>query len=145
MPALLRIARRPPICVAPEATVREAARAMADSKVGAVAVVEGEVLRGIFTERDVLNRVVHEGMDPDAVSVADVMTRDLVTVSPHATRRSAIEQMMKHHVRHLPVTGPDGGLLGMLSIRHLYRSRLRRLQGEMATLEAYICADGPGG
>lgn len=125
--------------------MREAARTMAENNVGAVAVVRDDVLLGMFTERDVLTRVVHDGRDADAVAVSDVMSKELVTVSPQSSRRSAIDKMMKHHVRHLPVTGTNGALLGMLSIRHLYRSRMRRMQGEMATLAAYIGADGPGG
>jgi CBS-domain-containing membrane protein len=53
--------------------------------------------------------------------------------------------MLAHHCRHLPVLDAQGGILGMLSIRHLYREQLHRLRGQMDSLESYMLADGPGG
>lgn len=145
LPPLLRISKRPAVCVASDATVRDAIRVMVENKVGAVAVVRDDALIGIFTERDLLVKVVHTELDPDTLPIADVMAMDIVTIAPTGKRRKAIRLMVKHHIRHLPVTDAEGQILGMLSMRHLYRSRLRRMQGQMDTMEAYIGADGPGG
>jgi CBS domain-containing protein len=143
--AILKICRRPPICVSPTTTVRTAIGVMADAGVGAVVVVEGGTLVGIFTERDLMLKVSHPGADPDRLLVQDVMESDVRTVGPDVSHSRAASVMLTHHCRHLPVVKAGGEVLGMLSIRHLYREQLRRLRGQMDSLEAYVTADGPGG
>jgi CBS domain-containing protein len=143
--ALLKICRTPPICVLPSVSVRDATRVMVENGVGAVAVVENDVLVGILTERDLMVKVTDTGADASQVLVSDVMATNVRTVAPDKKHEHAASEMLKHHCRHLPVTDSDGKILGMLSIRHLYREQLRRLQGQMDSLESYITADGPGG
>jgi CBS domain-containing protein len=145
LPPLLRISHRPPTCVSPSATVREATRRMVEDRVGAVAVVDGDRLVGIFTERDLMVRVVDRGSDPDSVLVADVMGRDPATLPPDGRRGAALDLMVSRHFRHVPITGPAGDVLGMLSIRDLLQHQLHRLSEHMDSLEAYVAADGPGG
>jgi CBS domain-containing protein len=142
---LLKMSLRPPICVPPHATVGEATRAMVENGVGAVAVVEEDVLVGIFTERDLMVKVVDRNLEPSPIRVADFMENAPITIAPDAKRAAALKLMLFHHCRHLPVTDEAGRILGMLSIRHLYRERLRRLEGQLESLVSYMAADGPGG
>lgn len=118
---------------------------MVEEGVGAVAVVEAGALVGIYTERDLMTKVVDRDGDADQISVADVMETDVRTIAPDASHGAAAELMITHHCRHLPIVDDDGKVLGMLSIRHLYREQLRRLRGQMNSLQSYLGADGPGG
>lgn len=118
---------------------------MVNERVGAVAVLEDGALVGIYTERDLMTKVVDVDHDADQVSVADVMETDVRTIAPGASHGAAAELMIEHHCRHLPIVDDDGTVLGMLSIRHLYREQLRRLHGQMSSLQSYLGADGPGG
>lgn len=122
-------------------TARDAARLMAARKVGAVMVVNGSTLRGIFTERDLAVKVVAAGIDPDRTTLADVMTRDPDTIRPDDSARSALEKMSRRGFRHLPVV--DGSkLIGMVSVRDLYASVLEQLEDDIRELDAFI--HGPG-
>jgi CBS domain-containing protein len=142
---LLGTCRTPAICVAPTVTVREAARVMVEHHVGAVAVVRDDVLVGILTERDLMVKVTDRDADPTRLLVEDTMETDIRTVTPDVSHSQAATIMLANHCRHLPVIDAQGRILGMLSIRHLYREQLRRLRGQMDSLESYMAADGPGG
>jgi CBS domain-containing protein len=98
--------------------VREVAQRMTKENVGAVAVLDDGRLVGVFSERDVMSRVVAEGLDPDKTLVANVMTKDIVVVDPKDSVESALAKMHSVGCRHLPVV-QDGSLVGMLSIRDL--------------------------
>lgn len=89
---------------------------MADQGVGAVLVMDGTALQGIFTERDALNRVLAEERDPDATRIAEVMTSDLVTLGPKATAVDALRLMTEIGFRHLPVVEEDH-IYGIISLR----------------------------
>ncbi|HYD97929.1 MAG TPA: CBS domain-containing protein [Alphaproteobacteria bacterium] len=125
------------VTVEPSLTVRAAAMKMAERRIGAVMVLEGGALRGIFTERDVLNRVVARGLDPDQTRVAEVMTADPVTLGPDDTADSALELMGTRGFRHLPVV-KDGRVLAMVSIRDLYAAIQVQLQEDIKEREAFI-------
>jgi len=101
-----------------EETVRDVARKMSEKNVGALAVLRGGTLVGIFSERDIMARVVAPGLDPDRTSVASVMTRDIVVAEPNEKLDDALQKMQSLKCRHLPVV-KDGNLLGMVSIRDL--------------------------
>ena len=101
----------------PQATVRQAALLMAGNNTGAVLVVEDEALLGIFTERDVVFRVIAQGLDTDTTPLAAVMTATPVTVEPERTYGHALQLMYERGFRHLPVV-EDGKLLGLVSARH---------------------------
>jgi CBS domain-containing protein len=143
--SLLRLAQVPPPTVPPRVTVADAVRAMAQGRVGAVAVVDGGALRGIFTERDLMLRVVHQARDPGSTLVQDVMTAEVKTIADACTVANASSVMLDGHLRHLPVVDDDGRLLGLLSIRALLEDRLHDLSREISSLEQYIGSDGPGG
>jgi CBS domain-containing protein len=98
--------------------VRDVAKMMAKANVGAIAVLDSERLVGIFSERDVMSRVVAEGLDPDKTTVSKVMTKDIVVADPKESVGSALAKMHSVGCRHLPVV-KEGSLLGMLSIRDL--------------------------
>ena len=111
--------------VAPEDTVQVAIARMLEENVGSVAVCEGERLVGIFTERDVL-RLAGDGPDFAAIRVGDVMTRQLVTLSPDADILDAARLMGERKIRHLPVLEGEN-LLGMVGIREVVRALVERL------------------
>jgi CBS domain-containing protein len=118
---------------------------MVENRVGCVAVVKDEALVGILTERDLMVKVTDRSATMEDLRVADVMASPVHTIAWDASHTHAAALMLEHHCRHLPVVADDGHLLGMLSIRHVYREQLRRLRGEVKSLESYIGADGPGG
>jgi CBS domain-containing protein len=106
--------------VGPSATVRQAVRQMNDAGVGALLVTEGTRPVGMFTERDVLRRIVDAGRHPNTTHVEDVMTTDVVIVEPSTTVEEAMAVMTSRRFRHLPVV--DGGeVTGMISIGDLMR------------------------
>lgn len=146
--SLLKIAHVPPATVVPTVTVFDAVNVMAQAGVGAVAVV-GETrkaeVQGIFTERDVMLRVVQQKRDPRETQVRDVMTSPVETASEETTAEEALTLMLERHLRHLPILGSDGQLLGMLSIRNLLEDRVEDLRRELHSLGQYLSNDGPGG
>ncbi len=128
--------------VSPTATVVEAVRAMNNARVGALLVMDGGQLVGIFTERDVLGRVVDQGRAPTATKVADVMTVELVTVRPETTVEEAMAVITAHRCRHLPVM--DGGRLdGLVSSGDLTRWVTRRQAWHIEDLVNYITSKYP--
>jgi CBS domain-containing protein len=142
---LLKIAQVPPPLVESGASVLEAVGVMAERGVGAVGVVENRMFRGIFTERDVMLRVVLRGRDPKLTLVRDVMTAPAETVSEDTTEEAALVHMVERHVRHLPIVANDGKLQAMLSIRNLLEHRVDELARELHSLDQYLLNDGPGG
>lgn len=143
--SLLRMARVPPPIVEPGVSVMDAVGVMARDRVGAVAIVENEVLQGIFTERDLMLRVVQTKRSPETTTVRDVMTPDVKTVVDTSTAEEAIDVMLVEHLRHLPILDGDGRVLGMLSIRALLEDQVEDLRHEVSSLEQYMANDGPGG
>jgi CBS domain-containing protein len=99
-------------------TVRNVARRMTERNIGAVAVLDGGSLAGIFSERDIMSRVVVPGLDPEGTPVSTVMTRELVVSQPDENVDEALRKMKTIGSRHLPVVD-DGKLVGMISIRDL--------------------------
>ena len=141
---LLRIAQSPLVSVGPQTTVFEAVRTMHDEGIGAVAIMEGEALRGIFSERDVMLRVVLENRDPKRTSIADVMTSPVETIRRDSAADDALKMMLDKHIRHLPVV-ENGKIVAMLSIRNLLHDKVEELTDQLDSLEAYYSADGAGG
>jgi len=99
-------------------TVRHAAERMTERNIGAVAVVDAGTLAGIFSERDIMSRVVAKGLAPEETTVASVMTKHLVVAHPHEKVDAAIQKMQAIGSRHLPIVD-EGKLVGMISIRDL--------------------------
>lgn len=118
-------------------SAREAAVLMAKKGVGAVAVLDGHRLVGIFTERDLMNRVVARSLSPDDITVEQVMSRQLVTAEPWESHASCLNKMQAHAMRHLVVT--DGGkLLGLISLRDLMLVDIEAKSTEIAMLDSQL-------
>jgi CBS domain-containing protein len=142
---LLKVADVPATTVTKDATVMEAINAMVKNRVGAVAVVEQDFLKGIFTERDVMIRVVQAQRHPEATRMSEVMSMPVQTVAADTSPNEALSQMLEQHIRHLPITEANGRILGMLSIRNLLQRRVEDLSHELEAVDAYLTADGIGG
>lgn len=120
-----------------ETTVRDAVQVMATRRIGAVMIGEGQTLLGIFTERDLMTKVVAPGRDPNAVRLNEVMTGKPDTIRPDETAADALQRMQKGSYRHLPVV-ENGRLVGMVSVRDLYAATLAELEDELHDREAFI-------
>jgi CBS domain-containing protein len=107
------------LTIGPAASVLQAALLMNEHRVGSLVAVEGGRVVGMFTERDVLQRVVGERRDPDATRVGEVMTASVFCCSPETTVDEARGVMRDRRIRHLPVADADGRLLGLISIGDL--------------------------
>jgi CBS domain-containing protein len=101
------------------ATVLEAARLMREHAIGDVLVADGEQLWGVATDRDIVTRVVAEGRPPNETSVAEVSSKDPVTVRPDQDFREAVSLMRKHDIRRLPVVDDDNRLVGIVTLGDL--------------------------
>lgn len=123
--------------VTPEASLAEAIRLMNSARVGSVVVVVGERPVGIFTERDVLARVVSSGWPLDSTSVARAMSSPLVVANPETTVEEAMYICTEKRLRHLPVVEADR-LVGMVSIGDLTRWLVRDQRHRIEDLVSYI-------
>ena len=119
------------------AMVAEAVRMMAANNVGIVAVLDGDRLVGVFSERDVVQKVVDRGLDPASTPVAEVMTARLVVADADEDYQSAMSKMDRANIRHLPVVSGEG-LLSMLSIRDLMRVAIEDRGAEIEYLKEYL-------
>ena len=117
------------VTLSPEATVSKAAELMARHSTGAVMVVEGERLTGIFTERDALVRVVAGGLDPRATRLAEVMTAEPKTVGPGTSYGYALVIMQENGFRHVPVV-ENGKPVGIVSARNAMDPDLEEFAAE---------------
>ena len=129
--------------VAPEVRVLDAVRKMNQEHIGALLVCESNELVGIFTERDVLTRVVDAGRDPGATKVVDVMTSEVETVRSSTGVQDAMALISERRFRHLPVID-DGELLGVVSSGDLTRWVSRNQEGHIKDLVNYITGKYPG-
>ena len=120
----------------PETLVSDAARLMAAKKVGAIIVVDGEILVGIFTERDVVCRVVARGLDVRSTRIGDVMTREPRTIEPDRPFGSALMIMHEQGFRHLPVV-VDGKPIGIVSARSAMDPDLEEFVSESSRRKHY--------
>lgn len=119
------------------APVSVAARVMETHNVGIVAVLDGDRLVGVFSERDVVRRVVNRGRDPELTPIEIVMTRDIVVASEDDDYQSAMRKIDQANIRHLPIVKGDR-LVSMLSIRDLMRVDMARMSEEIAYLHEYL-------
>jgi CBS domain-containing protein len=139
------------ICVAaPDDTVIAAVEAMCVAHIGALLVMDGQVLCGIFSERDLMSRVVLARLDPGVTRIGDVMTRDVVCIAPDLSLREAMRIVTTRRVRHLPVAD-HGRIIGLVSIGDLVRwtteeSALQIADGkhQIDDLNDYVTGRYPG-
>jgi CBS domain-containing protein len=121
----------------------EAARYMAERQLGAVPVLEGDLVVGIFSERDLMNRVVARGLDPKSTPIGQVMTKEILVGEADEAVETALAKMKQKSVRHLPVV--DGNqLVGMASLPDLLLLEATLKDEEIQMLTAYIHYVPPG-
>jgi CBS domain-containing protein len=118
-------------------SVLEAVRRMDDANTGSVVVLEGSRLAGIFTERDLMRRVVLRGYDVKSTPVSQVMTRDLIFTKPDAAGEEVMSKMTRHRCRHLPVVDGER-LVGLVSIGDLMKDISDEQSVEIHFLKEYI-------
>ena len=121
----------------PTATVRDGLQLMAERDVGAVLIMQGEVLLGIFTERDYARKIALKGLSSADALLADVMTARLYVVSPRQTVQECMGIMTQGRLRHLPVVD-SGQVIGLVSIGDLVNAMLAEQRFLLAQLESYI-------
>jgi CBS domain-containing protein len=125
------------IAVQPSETVLQAANLMNDRNIGGVVVLDDDRLAGIFTERDVLRRVVAQGLDPSDTTVAEVMTTPVITCPPGMSLEDCAAVMTTRGVRHLPVQ--EGGVLtGIVTIRDLLAYKVSEQQATLEQMTQYL-------
>jgi IMP dehydrogenase len=129
--------------VSPDETVLEAVKTMCEAKAGAVLVCEGTGACGIFSERDLMTRVILEGKDPNTAAVRDVMTPDVACVALDCPVDEAMAIMTERRCRHLPVVD-QGQLVGIVSIGDLVRHESQGHEFAVRMLTDYICGKYPG-
>jgi CBS domain-containing protein len=99
----------------------------------------------VFTERDLMMRVVLQKRNPETTPVEEVMTASVVTVTDSANLDEALKIMIDKDIRHLPVIGAESKVLGMLSFRHVFRDKVDELTQDLDSLQLYYEAGGIGG
>lgn len=124
------------------ATVRQAVAQMNERAIGALLIVEDGSPVGIFTERDVLRRIVAEGRNPDTVRVAEVMTKEVLTVELATTVEEVMATMTARRLRHLPVVD-NGQLVGMISIGDVTRYMSVNQEAHIQRMTDYITGRAP--
>jgi CBS domain-containing protein len=140
--ALLERKGRQVYAVGPGMTIFDAVAEMNRHRVGSVMVIDGGRLLGIFTERDVLRRVVGEGVDPKRTLVAEVMTSGVTTTTPEATIEDTMALFTEKRFRHLPVV-EGGKLIGTISIGDITRWMSDHHRAEAEHLKNYIAGGFP--
>ena len=128
--------------VAPQTTVYQVLELMADKNVGALVVVAGRKVVGIFTERDYARKVILKGKDSKTVAVGELMTKNVLYVGPDETIDKCMALMTDKHTRHLPVL-EKGQLVGLVSIGDVVKSVISDQQFTIQELERYIVGGWP--
>ncbi len=142
---MIRLGGKQPLTVAPDDAVIDAVRAMIERRVGAAAVVDGTSVVGIFSERDLMQRVVAVGRDAHRTRVREVMSSPVVSVRDDTTVAAAAALMRQHHIRHLAVVDERGELKATVALRYLLYDMMEEMERKVVDLEGFIMADGPGG
>lgn len=123
--------------VKPEETVYDALQLMAKHKIGAIMILEGEQPLGIFTERDYMNKIILQDRSSKNVMIKDVMTSELVVVSPDSQVDEALAVMTEKHCRHLPII-ENKKLVGIVSIGDLVKRVIKDQDVAIKSLSEYI-------
>lgn len=129
--------------IAPDASVLDALKLMAEKNVGALVVLDGERLEGILSERDFARAVADHGRCTLEAPVSEYMTEEVVTISPDHLMGDCLGLMTVKHFRHLPVL-ENGKLVGLISIGDVVREVLSEKDSTIISLENYITGTGYG-
>ena len=125
----------------PDATVLDALRLLEQKNIGALLVMRGGVLSGIFSERDYARRMILHGRSSKETKVREVMTPDVFVISPDTTSGECMVHMTDRHIRHLPVV-EGGRVVGVISIGDVVRTVIDDLRFTVRQLESYIKSGG---
>jgi len=130
---------KPPrmVFVKPEDSVLDAIKVLAHEDIGAAVVMSGDRLAGIFSERDYTRKVVLKGRSSDTTRVEEIMTANVICVSPRARTRDCMALMSEKGIRHLPVV-EEGRVVGMVSIRDIVSDIIADQDFTIEQLENYI-------
>ncbi|MBX3680681.1 MAG: CBS domain-containing protein [Rhodocyclaceae bacterium] len=128
------------LCTPPETSILDALKIMAENDVGAVLVTEGTRLLGIFTERDYARKVVLHGLSSRDSKISDLMTSNVLTVSPTQTLDSLMQMMTENRIRHLPVVD-HGALVGIVTIGDAVKAVIAEQAATINHLASYISGD----
>ena len=134
---LLESKRQKVVSVAPDTTVLDTLKVMAEKEIGAVLVLDGERLAGIFSERDYARKVVLQGKSSKDTPVGEIMTEKLVCVSPEQTVDDCMGLMTDKRIRHLPVL-EHKKVIGVISIGDVVKEMLSEKEFVIKQLESYI-------
>jgi CBS domain-containing protein len=126
------------VTAVPAETVLDATRRMNDERVGSVLVMDGGRLVGIFTERDVLRRVVGARLPPERTAVTDVMTREVISCPPDTPIDDVAELMRSRRIRHVPIVDVEGFVVGLVSIGDVNACRFSRCEMTLHQVEDYV-------
>lgn len=143
--SLIRLGPKPPLLVAPGDSIHSLTLKFTERNVGAAAVLDGERLVGVVTERDVIKRVVALERSAHEVKVRDIMSSPVITVSMQTSISEAVSIMRGKHIRHLVVIDEAGNVVGMLALRYLLYAVMDDLEKNLGDLTNYILLDNPGG
>ena len=125
------------VAVRPEQSVLEAVKVLASEDIGAAIVMTGDRLAGIFSERDYTRKVILKGRSSDTTRVEEIMTANVVCVSPRTNARECMQLMTEKRIRHLPVMD-EGRVIGMVSIRDIVSDIIADQDFTIEQLEHYI-------
>lgn len=121
----------------PEMSVHDSVRLMTEKSVGSVLIMVGEKLLGIFTERDLLNRVVSKGLDPKTTPLSQVMSKKVVTVDINDTLEACYDKMQQMRTRHVPIVEGEK-VVGMVTMRNILEWLWKEIEEENNQLKRYI-------
>ena len=129
--------KRPIYSDRPDATVREALELMAQKNIGALLVIDGMGLAGVFSERDYARKVVLQGKTSNEALVKDVMTAEVITVESTQNMEHCMQIMTDHHVRHLPIMDKQQ-VKGLISIGDVIKEIMAHQKATIEQLQSYI-------
>ena len=125
------------VAIRPEQSVLEAIKVLASEDIGAAIVMTGDRIAGIFSERDYTRKVVLKGRSSDTTKVQEIMTPNVIVVTPRTKTRECMQLMTEKNIRHLPVV-EDGRCIGMVSIRDIVSDIIADQDFTIEQLEHYI-------
>ena len=134
---LLRAKPQRLVSVRPDASVLDAIKVLAQEDIGAATVMEGDHLAGIFSERDYTRKVILQGRSSSTTRVEEIMTRNVIVVTPRTRTRECMQLMTEKQIRHLPVVD-DARVIGMVSIRDIVSDIIADQDFTIEQLEHYI-------
>lgn len=123
--------------VAPQVMVFDGLKLLADHGVGAMLVMEGDKLVGVFSERDYTRKVALQGKNSRETPISEIMTANVISVAPHTGTRECMALMSQHKIRHLPLVD-NGKVVGMISIRDIMDDIIADHEQTIAQLQTYI-------